>query len=646
MHAAPGGAGARCGAWPWALVVAAALAWSAPHATGAGRRAVDPRLCETLAPEQTRFTFRQERWDLRDPGDLRALGEALDREMQSLDSAKGPEKDPPQPAGDSLRRALAHMRSLTEEALGAKGSPCAALVEIAEIGDSLDLDTRPPVPKRLDVIQVPFYYWNIVHSPVGIGKDRAVNLARVPAPGSDASLVDPLPSTFWSRPKDIASIDLYEEFGPILKLGSEPCTYDEPKVSYGTTPGFSMKCGEREIKVKFGAIKFGAPENSERDSEAAATRLFGAVGFHVEPNDHAPEVRVRYDRRLILEFNSRKDMTLTITAFGFIPVYRVKVQSDEDPFQYIRSARMKSGEELSSEALANKLIRADVLGRSVRAAKKNPKGTQAGHYRDDAAVFERGIDHLVLMEANIQLRASGGQNIGPWGWDRLGHARRRELRGAALLAAWINYFDARWDNNRLKFLNDDRTRDAGLGDDRAGDDRARTTHFISDLGGAFGRADGVGADQGNRVNDFPWTFTEGPVKYRGRETKPFRIVGYKPIFQNAAFREMTLDDARWMARLIGQLTENQIELSLIANGFTSAEVKLFTEKLISRRDAMIKDLGLAGEIAPLRPLGSRRWFDYDPRKEGPVRATRVDGSELTPIESADLVVRGGKVVPR
>src|SRR5207244_12484108 len=117
---------------------------------------------------------------------------------------------------------------------------------------------------------------------------------------------------------------------------------------------------------------------------------------------------------------------------------------------------------------------------------------------------------------------------------------------------------------------------------------------------------------------------------------------YQPIFGNDAFRDMTMDDARWLARLIAQLTEDQIRQALIAAGYTSAEVRLYTDKLVSRRDRMIQDLGLANEIPPLRPQGIAHSFDYDPKKDGPIAARAADGSELHPLDSRALVVRRGR----
>ena len=410
----------------------------------------------------------------------------------------------------------------------------------------------------------------------------------------------------------------------MVRVDDAICAYDEPKTSYGTTPGFTMRCGARAIKVKFGEH-----ENQKRDTEVALTRLFGALGYHVEPNDYTPRILIRYDRRLLLEFNSRKSLDITYTVFGFIPVFRQIVQKPQDPFHYIRSAVMKDGTVLSPKDLAGSLIRPEILARSARASKKHPNGTSAKHYRQDAADFERGLDHLVMNEANVQLREAGGHNIGPWSWDRLGHSERRELRGAALLFAWTNCYDVRWDNNRLK-------RD-GTG----------IQHVISDLGNGLGRADNYLVDAQGLVNDFPWTFTEAPVvDRRGRERTSFRVVSYQPVFGNHAFRDMTVDDARWMARLIAQLTEGQIQQALIAAGYTSAEVRLYTEKLVSRRDRMIRDLGLAKEIPLLRPQGVERALDYDPAKDGPVEVRVEDGTALHPLESRDLVIRGGRVEPR
>ena len=55
---------------------------------------------------------------------------------------------------------------------------------------------------------------------------------------------------------------------------------------------------------------------------------------------------------------------------------------------------------------------------------------------------------------------------------------------------------------------------------------------------------------------------------------------------------MTTDDARWMARMIQQFSEEQITAALRASGFDEVNVEIYRNKLVSRREKMLKDLSL------------------------------------------------------
>ena len=88
-------------------------------------------------------------------------------------------------------------------------------------------------------------------------------------------------------------------------------------------------------------------------------------------------------------------------------------------------------------------------------------------------------------------------------------------------------------------------------------------------------------------------------------TIPFKITGYNLVDDNPAFEQRTLDDARWMARLIAQLTEAQITQALTASGFKPDDVGLLTEKLLSRRARLLRDVGLpAVEPSPSARIGA------------------------------------------
>jgi hypothetical protein len=222
------------------------------------------------------------------------------------------------------------------------------------------------------------------------------------------------------------------------------------------------------------------------------------------------------------------------------------------------------------------------------------------------------------------------KGIGPWDFQELGHEDLRELRGAGLLAAWVNWCDSQFQNTKLRLVGHKKH------------DGYR--YFFCDMGGGLGEGTGLFFRRCESPNDMDWTFTKaGRCQGTGRMTIPFRIVGYKPIGDTAAFRQMTVDDARWMARKIGQLTEGQLLEALIASGFDSAQARMYLEKLISRRDQMIADLGLTREIAPLRPAGSRRDWSYDPQKDGRLRV-RIRSGEIAEAQPANWIIVHGQVV--
>jgi hypothetical protein len=64
---------------------------------------------------------------------------------------------------------------------------------------------------------------------------------------------------------------------------------------------------------------------------------------------------------------------------------------------------------------------------------------------------EREIDYLTnYRSGHVQWKNPSLRSIGPWDFNELDHADRRELRGAGLLAAWIGWYDVRYDSARLK----------------------------------------------------------------------------------------------------------------------------------------------------------------------------------------------------
>ena len=470
---------------------------------------------------------------------------------------------------------------------------------------------RSPIPARMDIEFMPFFLLEYLRRPVGKGTTVAANILPS-GDETDLSRIAPPDSTFWKKPAAIAQADLFHCFGrdEWPDYSEIVWEYSEPKTSFGTNPGFKLKHGGLELKAKFG----------EQHSEPFNVRIFHALGYNAEQTDYASSLRIKYDRRLFREFNLHKELKLRFYAWGFIPSGHVSVQRYHEPFRFITAAVLKDGRRMTGAEFKRRLLREPERARAEE------------DVASFDAAFEEQVDYLVTGPANVQVREAGVQNLGPWELGGLGHERLRELRGMALLGAWLGWVDVRFDNMRLKLV--------------GSEGAPEVKHFISDLGGGVGKGVGFFSWHPEQPNLFDWTFTKPRrIQGPGRMTIPFRIVNYRPVDSAPAFEEMTWDDARWMARMIGQLTEEQIVQGLVAAGWDSSSVRLLTEKLVNRRDQMIKDLELVDEVPLLRPSGVSRNFSYDPAADGPVTITLPTGQKIAASVGEQRIVEG-RVVSR
>ena len=109
-----------------------------------------------------------------------------------------------------------------------------------------------------------------------------------------------------------------------------------------------------------------------------------------------------------------------------------------------------------------------------------------------------------------------------------------------MLGAWLNWYDARWDNTRLKIRETENGREL--------------VHFVNDTGSILGQAGTLLNSESGEANRFPWAFTniyktwervdsrkEVPV----REAKYLRFVDFKMAYDNTdPFRDLTIEDAK------------------------------------------------------------------------------------------------------
>jgi hypothetical protein len=228
-------------------------------------------------------------------------------------------------------------------------------------------------------------------------------------------------------------------------------------------------------------------------------------------------------------------------------------------------------------------------------------------------------DGLVRMVASRWL---DGMPLGPFRYegtrdddpnDAIPHQDRRELRGARLIAAWLNHFDSREQNTMDVFVRANPKAKTGPGYVR---------HYLLDFGDCFGsvwdndeisRRLGHAAvfDGGYVIEDFltfggierPWERAErsgGVFNYFS--ARDFDPEAWRGEYPNPAFTRMTEQDGAWMARILAGFTDELVAAAVHVGQYEPIAERYLTQTLISRRNAILRRyLGRVSPISRLAP---------------------------------------------
>ncbi len=275
------------------------------------------------------------------------------------------------------------------------------------------------------------------------------------------------------------------------------------------------------------------------------------------------------------------------------------------------------------------------------------------------------LDELILFlpqDENGRLRASASKILqdanGPFSFkgrrkeDPLGnipHEERRSIRALQVFASWLNNYDQR-EGNSLDVLV------------RLENDSTTLRHYLIDFGSSLGAAHG-GAKPPmfthEHIVDYgqtAWAFFtlaiwEKPWQTRWREAgeeykqppavgdfdnKGFDPGRFKTQLPHYAFKDLTLADAFWAAKIITSFSDEDIESMVAAGELTNADdAKTITDILKERRDIV-----------------GRYWFE----RSNPLDEFEIKGGSLTfkdlavekgyekdgTVYSADVYARDGK----
>ena len=416
--------------------------------------------------------------------------------------------------------------------------------------------------------------------------------------------LDPVDSTMWRRPRPerVTSEALFA--GPWMKSEKRPTLPGEETVlelddfrsfdADGIHPSVFVTDPVTKTEWK---VKFTGGLETPVSTEPMMSRVYYAIGYHSAPVYHAASLRMdpraliaayKYKQRLGIRIreNSFWNRILRIPAgkYGFPSPYRMENQ--------VREVVLQSGQQLRGAAAAAYVKRA---GRSVR--------------------LLRSIAYVTVGGVDIALKGEGGgESIGPFNPEDPLLADRREVRALATISqAWAMGDDMRFNNLRLDV------------EEENGEYQLR--HTMSDAGAHFQTSD---------LNALDWEVElhrDGP-----------RLHNDVNGFTLRAYDRSTIDDARWAARTLATLTREQWIAIAAAEAESWPVARLYAEKMMSRRDSLVRQTGLAREIPPLLPNGPDRRMTL--AGKGTVRLTDANGNEsVREVPSGDFKVVDGRVVP-
>ena len=236
---------------------------------------------------------------------------------------------------------------------------------------------------------------------------------------------------------------------------------------------------------------------------------------------------------------------------GFSTKYRIKDAAG-------REWVTKIGDEAQSETAAVRLLSA--LGYKTETVYLLPNLTIPG----------KGSFTNVRIEA----RPENVKRMDRWQWDKNPFRGTRELQGLKILMAFLNNWDMKSDNNVVLKTDD------------------QLQYVISDLGVSFGKTGNNGLPvfwRLGRSRNVPPEFAESEfVKELEKGEIKFAFNG-KNMGQLA---DITVADGRWLADLLTQLSDQQIEDAFKAANYSPADIKILAQSVKARIRAL--DLATRG----------------------------------------------------
>jgi hypothetical protein len=173
-----------------------------------------------------------------------------------------------------------------------------------------------------------------------------------------------------------------------------------------------------------------------------------------------------------------------------------------------------------------------------------------------------------FTNVRFEARPDNWKRAEEWKWGKNPFVGTPEFQGLKIMMALVNNWDLKDSNNQIVYVKDTN----------------ESRYIISDLGATFGHAS---------TTPLFWRFTRSrnnPVKYSQAEffqkVKGNRVELHYGGKSRGLFNNITVQDATWIADLLGQLSDRQIRDAFRAANYTPAQVDLLAQSVRNRSNEL------------------------------------------------------------
>ena len=171
----------------------------------------------------------------------------------------------------------------------------------------------------------------------------------------------------------------------------------------------------------------------------------------------------------------------------------------------------------------------------------------------------------------FEARPDNVERAGEWKWKRNPFVGSRELQGLIVMMGFLNNWDIKDSNNVILYV-----AEGGMGESR---------YAISDLGATLGKTGRL---------PFFWRITRSRNKPSDYSKASFidKVKGNRVAFRyqgknRGLFKNIALEDAKWLGQLLSRLSDRQIADAFRAANYSPNEVRMMTEAVRRRINELV-----------------------------------------------------------